>query len=228
MDGTAHLGTALHDIAEGAVSQGHDHAAHPVDAHKDGHVIPVVFRKGLGIFDLHFQLVLDLLVGVVHLALHSEHITGFVAGGPEDDVRPLIDEGDKPLDQMVDKAVFVEVVGFLHGHVQHPGGLNVAIFAAGDELGVHAQVPDAVGGDLPGQRHGHHLFIGGDEPTGLLGHLIQGIQALLDDGQPPLVHLLVQDLVVLLQGCAAGAHHFEQILEITVVFQRPSNLIYIF
>lgn len=198
LDGASHLGAALHDAAEGAGAQGHDHPAHPVDAHKDGHVVAVVFREALGILDLHFQLVLDLLVSVVHLAVHAQGVAGLVAGGPEDHVGALIDEGDEPLDQVINKPVFVQVIGFLYGHVQHTGGLNVPVLAAGDELGVHAQVPDAVGGDLPGQGHGHHLFIAGDEPAGMLDDPVQGIQAVLDDPQPTLVHLLVRDGVVLL------------------------------
>ena len=89
-------------------------------------------------------------------------------------------------------------------------------------------MPDAVGGDLPGQSHGDHLLIGGNEPPGMLGDPVQGVQTFLDDAQPPLVHLLVQDFVGLLQGGTAGLYHLEQILEIPVVFQRLSDLIHIF
>ena len=160
--------------------------------------------------------------------MHLQGVAGLVAGGPENHVRALIDEGDQPLDQVVDKPVFVQVVGFLHGHVQYFGGLNFPVLAAGNELGVHAQMADAVGGDLPGQCHGHHLFVAGNKPPGMLGDPVQGIQAVLDDPQPPLVHLLVQDGVILPQGGAARLNHFEKVLEIPVVFQGFSNLIHIF
>ena len=87
---------------------------------------------------------------------------------------------------------------------------------------------DAVGSDLPGQGHGHHLFVAGNKPPGMLGDPVQGIQAFLDNPQPPLVHLLMQDGVVLPQSGAACLNHFEKVLEIPVVFQGFSNLIHIF
>ena len=160
--------------------------------------------------------------------MHPQGVAGLVTGGPENDIRALIDEGHKPLNQMVDKAVFVQVVGLLHGDVQDFGGLNVAVFAAGNKLRVHAQMTDTVRGDLLCQRDGHNFFIAGNEPPGLFGDLIQGIQAVLDDAQPPLIHLLMQNLVILLQGGASCLHHFEHILEIAVFFQCSSNLIDIF
>ena len=97
LDGTANLGAALHDVAESAVAQGHDHPAHTVDAHKDLHIVAVVFREGLGVLDFHFQIVLNLFVGIIHGAVHFQGVAGLVAGGPEDDVGALIDEGHEPL-----------------------------------------------------------------------------------------------------------------------------------
>ena len=228
LDGTAHPGAARHQRAEGAGTQGHDPAAHPVDAHEDLHILAVVFRKALAVFDLHLQLVLDGLIGVVDGALHGEGVHGLVAGGPEDEIRALVDEGHQPLDQVVDKAVFIEVVAVLIGDVEDPRGLHLTVFRRSDELGVLAQVAHALGGDLLGQGHRHHLLGGGDKAPGVGDDLVDGVQAVLDLGEPCLVHRLVEHLILLLQHRLPGLGHGKEVLEAAVLLHRGADLIDIF
>jgi len=182
----------------------------------------------LQVFDFQFQIVFNLLIGIVHLAVYLQDIAGFIAGRPEDNIRALINEGDQPLNQVVDKTVFVQVIGFLHRAVEHLGGMNLAAFVAGDKLGVLAQVAHAFGGDFPRQLHGHKLLRAGDKPPGVFCDAVEGIQAFFNRGEPALIHYLVEHLVVLSERIGTCLDNLKQIPEIPVVFQCTAYAVYIF
>ena len=109
----SNLLAASHDAAEGALTQSHYQTSYTVDTHEDGHVVAVVLDIALLALHLHLDAVLDVLVCIVDFALHGEKTFLLVSGRPEDYICSLINEGDQPLNQVVDEPVLVEVVGLL-------------------------------------------------------------------------------------------------------------------
>ena len=103
----SNLLAASHDAAEGALTQSHYKTSNTVDTHEDGHVVAVILDVALLALHLHLDTILDILVSIVDFALHSEEALLLVAGRPEDYICSLINEGDKPLNQVVDEPVLV-------------------------------------------------------------------------------------------------------------------------
>ena len=225
---TAYSGAARHQRAKGAGPQTHDHTAYAVDTHEHIHVLVVVLREALPVFDLHFKTVLDRLIGVVDLALHGKRVHRLIAGRPENEVRALIDERHEALDQMVNKAVLIQVVAVLRGDVQNFCWLNVAVLVGGDELCVLAEMAHTVRRDLLRQRHRHDLLARGNKAARVGDDGIDGVKAVLDGRKPLLVHHFMQQLVVLGQRGASGLRHGKQVLEIAVLLQRRADLVHIF
>ena len=191
LDWASHLGAAGHQSTESGILQRHYHTSYTVDSHEDIHIVRIILCKALAVFHLHFNLVLNLLIGIIHLTLIAEYILGFIPGCPENDIRTFIDEGYQTLNQMIDKAVFIQIIAFLRTDIQHTGRLNVSVLTAGDELRIHAQMPYTVRSDFPGKCHRHNLLLGGHKTTGLLNNVIDGIQTLLNHGKPAFIHYLM-------------------------------------
>lgn len=140
------LRTALHPfmIWQNDAAQRHDQTAYAVDAHKDVHVVGVVLGKALAVLDRHLDVVLDLFVRVVDLAVHLKAVADLVARRPKDHVGALVHKRQQALNQVVDKAVLVQVVG-LDGVNVEDAWVDAAIVARRQELRVLAQMTDAVG-----------------------------------------------------------------------------------
>ena len=134
---TAYFGTACHQTTEGAVPKCHDQTSDTVDSHEDLHIVAVILCKTLPVLNLHLNLIFDFFISIIDLALHLERVADLIAGRPEDDIRSFIDESHKPLNQMVNEPVLIQIIAFLCRHIQHPCRLNVTILVACNKLCVH-------------------------------------------------------------------------------------------
>ena len=129
LDGAADRAAAVHDLAERRATQRHDQTAHAVDAHKDVHVVGIVLGKALAVLDRHLDVVLDLFVRVVDLAVHLKSVADLVARRPKDHVGTLVHKRQQALNQVVDKAVLVQVVRLDGTDVEDARGVDVTIVA---------------------------------------------------------------------------------------------------
>ena len=225
LDGAADRTATAHDLAERRAAQCHDQAAHAVDAHKDVHVVGIVLGKALTVLDRHLDVVLNLLVRVVDLAVHLKAVADLVTGRPEDHVGALVHKRQQALNQVVDKAVLVQVVRLDGIDVEDARGVDAAIVARRQKLRVLAEVTDAVGADLFGERDRHHLFLGGDEAARLFDNGVDRVERVLDHADPFLVHHLDELLALLLDRGARGLRHLKQIAEVAAVLLDGLHLL---
>ena len=225
LDGAADRTAAVHDLAERRAAQRHDQATHAVDAHKDVHVVGVVLGKALTVLDRHLDVVLNLLVRVVDLAVHLKAVADLVARRPENHVGALVHKRQQALNQVVDKAVLVQVVRLDGVDVKDARGVDAAIVARRQELRVLAEMTDAVGADLFGERDRHHLFLGGDEAARLFDNGVDRVERVLDHADPFLVHHLDELLALLLDRGARGLRHLKEIAEVAAVLLDGLHLL---
>ena len=225
LDGAADRAAAVHDLTERRAAQRHDQAANAVDAHKDVHVVGIVLGKALTVLDRHLDVVLNLLVRVVDLAVHLKAVADLVTGRPKDHVGALVHKRQQALNQVVDKAVLVQVVGLDGVDVENARGMNAVIVARRQKLRVLTEVTDAVGADLLGERDRHHLFLGGDEAARLFDNGVDGVKRVLDHADPFLVHHLDELLALLLDRGARGLRHLKQIAEVAAVLLDGLHLL---
>ncbi len=124
---------------------------------------------------------LDLLVRVVDLAVHLKTVADLVARRPKDHVGALVYKRQQALNQVVDKAVLVQIVRLDGVDVEDARGVDATIVARRQELRVLAQMTDAVGADLFGERD---LVIyplpGGDEAARIFDDGVDGVERVLD------------------------------------------------
>ena len=225
LNGAADRAAAVHDLAERRTAQRHDQAAYAVDTHKDIHVVGVVLGKALAVLDRHLDVVLDLLVRIVDLAVHLKAVADLVARRPKDHVGTLVHKRQQALNQVVDKAVLIQVVRLDGIDVEDARGVDAAIVARRQELRVLAQMANTVGADLFGKRDRHHLFLGGDEAARLFDNGVDGVERVLDHADPFLVHHLDELLALLLDRGARGLRHLEQIAEVAAVLLDGLHLL---
>ena len=225
LNGAADRAAAVHDLAERRATQRHDKAAYAVDTHKDIHVVGVVLGKALAVLDRHLDVVLDLLVRVVDLAVHLKAVADLVARRPKDHVGTLVHKRQQALNQVVDKAILVQVVRLDGIDVEDARGMDAAIVARRQELRVLAQMANAIGADLLGKRDRHYLFLGGDEAARLFDNGVDGVERVLDHADPFLVHHLDELLALLLDRGARGLRHLKQIAEVAAVLLDGLHLL---
>ena len=135
-------------MAKRRIAQRHHQTPHAADTHERFHVVGIVFREALTILHRHLDVVLDLLVRVVDLAVHLEAVANLVARRPENHVRALIHERQQALDQVIHEAVLVQVVRLHRVRIQNFRRVNAAIVRGSQKLRVLAQVPHGIGRDL--------------------------------------------------------------------------------
>ena len=225
LDGAADRAAAVHDLAERRATQRHDQTAHAVDAHKDVHVVGIVLGKALAVLDRHLDVVLDLFVRIVDLTVHLKSVADLVARRPKDHVGTLVHKRQQALNQMVDKAVLVQVVGLDGVNVEDARGVDATIVARRQELRVLTQMTDAVGANLFGKRERHHLFLGGDKAARIFDNGVDGVERVLDHADPLLVHHLDKLLALLLDRSARGLRHLKQIAEVAAVLLDGLHLL---
>ena len=129
---------------------------------------------------------------------------------------------------MVYKTVFVQVIAFFRRYVQDTGRLDLPVFVRCDKLGILAQMPHAVCGDLLSQSNRNHLLGGCDKTPRFVHNIKDCFDSLFHYGKPPFVHHFVKYPVLLLQGVVTRLHHLKQILKIPVIFQGFSYLACVF
>ena len=117
LDRAVHTCAAVHNITKGTRPQNPRHPAHTVDPLEYAHVIGVIFHQALAVSDLHFHFIGNFLIRIVNRALHAHDIARFIAGRPEDDIRPLVHKCKQPLDQMINETVFIQIITFLRRHI---------------------------------------------------------------------------------------------------------------
>ena len=225
---TAHLRTAVHQLAEWAVFQRHCHTAHTVDAHEDIHIVAVIFGKALQIFDGHLDLIVDLFVCIVYMTGKCQPAPLLISRRPENHVRTLVYEADEALDEIVDEAVFVQIIGILDRYIQYLDRADLAVLCAGYELCILAEMAHALGGYALGERDRDDLLIGLEHTARIVDDLVYGLQRLLYRRQPPLVHDFAQDLIALMDLIFSGTYHGEQVPEVLIVLQGTSDIFRIF
>ena len=199
LDRTSDLRTPCHQIAEGGILQCHDKTPYAVNTHEEIHVVRVIFYKTLAILDRHFNLIIDLFISVVNLGFIHQGILRFIARRPEDQVRTLIDEGHKSLNQVIDKTILIQVIRLIHADVQNMRRLDVTVLTARDILRIHAKMTHAVRRNLLCQRYRNNLFLRRNITPRLLYNDVNVIQHILDGRQPCLIDHLMHDLMILLQ-----------------------------
>ena len=157
--------------------------------------------------------------------MHLKAVADLVARRPKDYVGALVHKRQQALNQVVDKAVLVQVIRLDGVDVKDARGMDLAVLTRGQELRVLAEVTDAVGADLFGKRDRHHLFLGGDKAARLFDNGVDGIERVLDHADPFLVHHLDELLALLLDRGARGLRHLKEIAEVAAVLLDGLHLL---
>ena len=215
----------VHKLAKRRLAKRHHQAPHAVDTHEGPHVIGVVLGKALAVLNSKLDGVLDLFIRVVDLAVHLKAVADLVSRGPKDHVGALVHKGQKALDQVVDKAVLVQVIGLARAHVKDARGVDAAVVRGRQELRVLRQVAHAVGRDLACQRDRHDLLLGRDETPRLLDDRVDRGQGLLDDVEPLLVNDLLKLFSALLDRRVRRLGQLKEIAKVAVVLLDGLHLL---
>ena len=225
LDGAMNARAPVHKLAKRRLAKRHHQAPHAVDTHEGPHVIGVVLGKALAVLNSKLDGVLDLFIRVVDLAVHLKAVADLVSRGPKDHVGALVHKGQKALDQVVDKAVLVQVIGLARAHVKDARGVDAAVVRGRQELRVLRQVAHAVGRDLACQRDRHDFLLGRDETPRLLDDRVDRGQGLLDDVEPLLVNDLLELFSALLDRRVRRLGQLKEIAKVAVVLLDGLHLL---